>query len=199
MFKGKILLLTGLLVFLTGCNDKLPGDLAGLADQKSLDRFAALPGDSDLLLCLQAEKTLGKLPNLGPEGEQLGRFGPCTLLKVNRDIVPDLAKVEGLNSMVLWGDAQVVTKLDPMLRSTLLAEMAQPHWRESVHPIIGTFDDDSADLKTTLVAAGANVRSVTGGIATFDATSEVIFDILAWDNLRQLKKPTLLRPAQSLK
>jgi len=194
LFKSKMFLLLGLLILVAGCNDNLSGDLDGLADQKSMDRFAALPADADLLLCLQAESVLGKLPNLGSEGEQLGRFGPSTLVKVNRDMVPALTKVEGLKSMVLWGDGQAVSKLDPMLRNSLLGEMAQADWRETAHSVIGTFDEDSAGLKEALTAAGAHPRSVSGGIATFDATSEVIFDILAWDNLRQLKKPTLMRP-----
>ncbi len=199
VFKSKTLLLLGLLVLLTGCNDNLSDELAGLADQKSLDRYAALPADAHLLLCLKAESVLGKLPNLDPDGQQLGRFGPCTLVSVSRDKLPALAEVEGLKSVILWGDATVVGKLDPMLRSTLLSEMAQPHWRETVQPVIGTFDEDSAGLKEALVAAGAHPRSVTAGIVTFDATCEVLFDILAWDNVRQLKQPTLMRPTQSLK
>ncbi len=197
--KFRIIILLGVLTLLTGCKDNLPGELAGLADQKSLDRYAALPADSDLLLCLQAESTLGKLPKLGPEGQQLGHFGPSTLVKVNREMVPALAEVEGLQSLVLWGDGQAAKKLDPQLRSTLLKEMAQPQWREKSYAIIGTFDKDSAGLKEALVAVGAQPRSVKAGLATFDATSEVIFDILAWDHLRQLKEPTLMRPTQSLK
>jgi hypothetical protein len=200
-FKSKMLLLPGLIFLVTllsGCNDKLPAELAGLADQKSLDRYAALPADSGLLLCLQSDGVLGKLPNLGPDGKQLGRFGPSTLVAVSRDLVPDLAEVDGLTGFVLWGDDQAAGKLDPMLRTALLGDMAQPNWREKEHAIIGTFDD-GAGLKEALVSAGAKPGSVNGGIVTFDATSEVIFDILAWDNLRQLEKPTLLHPTQSVK
>ncbi len=202
VFKSKILLLLGsiiLMTMLSGCKDNLSGDLAGLADQQSLDRYATLPADSGLLLCLQSDGVLGKLPDLGPNGRQLGRFGPTTLVEVSRDLVPALAEVDGLKGLVLWGDDKAASKLDPLLRSIMLSEMAMPNWQATEHPVIGTFDDDGADLKQALTAAGAHPRSVNGGIATFAATSQVIFDILAWDNLRQLKKPTLLRPTQSLK
>ncbi len=195
IFKSKTMILLALLLLLAGCND----DLAGLADQKSLDRLASLPADSGLLLCLQADGALGKLPDLGPGGRQLGRFGPSTLVEVSRDAVPALAKIEGLKSMVLWGDENAAGKLDPMLKSELLGSMANPDWRLVQHRVIGTFDLESSNLKDALTAAGAQAGSVVDGIATFKASNEIIFDILAWENLRQLKKPTLMRPAQSLK
>lgn len=199
IFKSKILLLLSLALVLNGCNDKLPSDLAGLADQRSVERFQALPADSDLLLCLQADGVLGKLPHLGPDGRQVGRFGPSTLVVVSRDLVPKLTEVEGLKGIVLWGEGQAVRKLDPMLKSALLSEMAQPDWRLMEHRVIGTFEDGDQDLNEALVAAGARTRSAVSGIATFSATSEVIFDILAWDRLVQLKKPTLQYPTQSQK
>jgi len=196
MLKIKILLLLSLVFLMTGCKDNLPRDLA---DERSLERYESLPVDSDLLLCLQSDGVLGKLPDLGSDGREMGRFGPSTLVVVSRDRVPALSEIEGLTGFVLWGDETAVEKLDPMLKSALLSAMALPGWRETKHRIIGTFDPESMDIEGALTAAGANPRSATGGIVTFSATCEVIFDILAWDNLRQLKQPTLMRPTQSLK
>ena len=199
IFKWKVIILLSLAFLLTGCNDNLPEDLAGLADEQSLARYKNLPADSGLLLCLQSDGVLGKLPQLGAEGRQIGRFGPSSLVVVSREIIPALAEVEGLKKMVLWGDDKAAGKLDPMLKEDLLSSMASPQWREKEHRLIGSFDKDETGLKEALTAAGARVGSAAGGVATFTAHAEVIFDILAWDNLRQLKKPNFQRPAQSLK
>lgn len=199
LLKSKILLLPILLVLLVGCNDSASDHLKRLADQKSLDRFDSLPPDSGLLLCLQSYDVLGELPDLGSEGREVGRFGPASLVIVSRNGVPALAKVNGLDGLVLWGDDKALDKIDPMLRSAMLSAMTMPTWRETEFSVIGTFADGGTGLKEALAAAGARPGSVNGGIATFDATSEVIFDILAWDNLRQLKKPSIQQPTQGLK
>ncbi len=197
-FKSGVLVLGALLVFLAACNDNLPTELAGLADQKSLDRLATLPGDADLLLALQSAGILGKLPHLGSQGRKLGHFGPTTLVEVSQDLVPELAKVEGLTGLVLWGDGRVVEKIDPPLRDAILGGMARSDWRETEYSVIGTFSHPGPDLKNSLAESGAIVGRVSGDVVTFRATSEVIFDLLARDDLSQLKKPNLQYPLQGL-
>jgi hypothetical protein len=194
-FKSRLLILPAMLLLLTACNDKL----AGLADEKSQQRYDALPADSGLLLALQADGKLGDLPNLGEKGRQLGRTGSTALVEVSRDMLPALAEVEGVTGFVLWGDEKATGKLDPLLRDALLKGMAQPDWRATQHDLIGTFDDTGVDLEQSLVEAGAVPGSVSGGIVTFTATSEVIFDLLARDDLRQLKNPSLQHPMPGLK
>ena len=189
--KTPLLLLLAFLVVFTGCKDDLPAEFAGLAAESSLQRLAALPEDSALLLSLHSEGVLGKLPDLGAEGQDLGRFGPTKLILVSRNLVPDLAKVDGLTELVLWGDANAVTKMDPMLRLDLLNGMAAANWRDQQHSVIGTFDQDVVNLGPSISEAGASVGSVTGSIITFTATSEVIFDILLRDDLSQLNKSDL--------
>ncbi len=196
--KIKILLLLAVLVVFNGCKDQLPTEMAGLADQQSLQRLATLPEDSGLLLSLHSDGVLGQLPNLGPDGRELGRFGPTKLALVSRERVPALAKVDGLTGLVLWGDEKAVTKIDPMLRNAILAGMAATDWRETKYSVIATFADGTTNLAQSLADAGAVTGSITGNTATFVATSEVIFDILGRNDLRQLKKPDLQRPAQGL-
>lgn len=199
IFKSQLIILSCLALLLSGCNDNLTDDLSGLADAQSLARYKTLPADSGLLLCLQSDGVLGKLPQLGAEGRQIGRFGPSTLVVVGREKVPALAEVKGLKAMVLWGDDKAAGKLDPMLKEDLLSSMATSDWREKEHRLIGSFDKDTVDLKEALTNAGARVSSAAGGVVTFRAPAEIIFDILAWDNLRQLKTPNFQRPTQSLK
>ncbi len=196
--KAKILLLLGTVMVFHGCKDQLPAELTGLADQQSLQRLSALPEDSGLLLSLHSDGVLGKLPNLGPDGRELGRFGPTRLALVSRDMVPALAKVDGLTGLVLWGDDKVLTKIDPRLRNDILGGMASNHWQETQYSVIGTFDEGAANLNQSLTDSGAVIGSVNGNIVTFIATSQVIFDILARNDLRQLDKPDLQRPAQGL-
>ena len=189
--KTQLLLLLATLIVFSGCKDELPAELSGLAAPSSLQRLVALPEDSALLLSLHSDGVLGKLPNLGSEGRDLGRFGPTKLILVNRNLLPDLAKVDGLTELVLWGDANTVTKMDPMLRLEILNGMAAANWRDQQYSAIGTFDQDVVNLGSSITEAGASVGSVTGSIITFTATSEVIFDILLRDDLSLLKKPDL--------
>jgi len=196
--KTKILLLLIVLVAFSGCKDQLPAELSGLAGEQSLQRLTVLPADSPLLLSLHSDGVLGKLPNLGPEGRDLGRFGPTKLVLVNREQVADMAKVDGVIELVLWGDDKALSRLDPMLRIEILNGMAAANWREKQYPVIGTFDQDVVNLGPSITDAGAAVGSVTGSIVTFEATCEVIFDILLRDDLSQLNKPALQQSLQGL-
>ncbi len=193
-----IILLLALLAAMSGCKDQVPEELSGLADQQSLHRLILLPVDSNLLLSLHSDGVLGKLPDLGSEGKDLGRFGPVRLVLVNRSQVSALAQVESLTELVLWGDDQSLNKIDPLLRNEILKGLAQPQWRQQVYSVIGVFTEGNDELKQSLLDNGAEIGSVAGGVVTLKATSEVIFDILTRDDLRQLKKPMTQHSLQRL-
>ncbi len=191
--KTKFLLLMVALVLVTGCRGSLSRQLKSLADEPSIQRLDLLPEDTDLLISLHSETVLGELPDLGDEGRELGRFGSAVLLEVKRSRVFDLLDISNLTEMVLWGDEQAITRLDPMLRNELLSSMALPYWREGRYDVIATFTLSDDEISSLLADTETTVGSVNAGVATFSAPAETLFDILAGSGLVQLKKPVLQR------
>ena len=187
-----------LALVVTGCKDQLPAELTGLADENSVARLAVLPPDTNLLLSLHSSGVLGSIPDLGPGGRELGRFGPTALVLVNRARVAQLTKTPGLEHLVLWGDEKSLNRMGPMLRNDILSGMASDSWPEIEYAAVGEFVGTGPQLKQSLLDEGAEVGSSGGGVVTLTATCEVLFNILARDDLRQLKKSNLQGTAHRL-
>ncbi len=189
-----LIALLGLVLLLASCKEELPPQLAGLADEASLNRLAGLPEGSDLLVSLHSDGVLGKIPDLGPDSRELGRFGPTKLVLLPRNEMPVLAKTEGLTGLVLWGDETALQKMDPLLRNELLGGMASPDWENKTYSALAMSADGAEGLKDSLTVMGARVGSASSGVVTLTAGPQVIFDILAMDELKSLKRAGMLQP-----
>jgi len=171
--------------------------LTEVTDETSLERLAAMPADSKVLLSLQGHEAMEGVPDLGEEGRRLSSFGKAYLVEVPRALVLDLAETPGLKSIVVWGDAGIVQGLDTRLRLTMLSRVSGDELRQTPVTAVARFEGDGLDLRHSLEKMGARTRSVNAGVVTLDATVDVLFDILARSDLVSMAKPILQKPLKS--
>jgi hypothetical protein len=193
-----LVLMAGVVVGLVGCRSEEP--LADLLDEASQTRLEALSADANVLLSLQSEAPLeGALP-LEEGGRRLGGTGNSVLLEVPRAALSQLADLEGLTSVVVWGGGEIVRRLDPFLRKELLARMDSPPKRDEPLSMIATFQEGADDYAQQLAALDVKPRSIVGNVATLDASPETAFKILALPSLVKLSQPQQRHPVgQKLK
>jgi hypothetical protein len=198
---GVALALCLALLALTNLGGCKPGEgldvLTEVTDEASLQRLAAVPADSMVLLSVQGHEAMGELPDLGEGGRRLSSFDKTYLVEVARPVILDLAATPGLKAIVVWGGSDLTTGLDSRLRLTMLSRVSGDELRDTPLAVVARFSGDGLDLRHSLEKLGANPRSVNAGVVTMDATVDVLFEILARPDLMSLSKPVLQKPLQS--
>ncbi|MBU8871705.1 MAG: hypothetical protein KOO60_12635 [Gemmatimonadales bacterium] len=176
---------------------EISDELARFTDEDSLARLAEVPVESMILLSLLGHQAMGDLPDLGEGGRKLSSFGKSYLVEVPWEVLPDLAATPGLNSVVIWGNSDLATKMDARLRLTMLSRVSGPELRETPLAVVARFSGDVLDLRHSLEKLGAAPRSVNAGVVTMDATVDVLLEILARSDLVSLAKPIQHMPLRS--
>jgi hypothetical protein len=172
--------------------------LVALADEPSLARLEMVEAGQSVLLSLRGDGPFqpSELRNAG--ARSLGHTGNIALVAVAREDFASLANIKGLNEVVIWGDAGVVARLDPVLRQSIVSAMSDPEWRGRTISVIATFDKTTPDPGAELREMGVEPRSVGGGVATLDASVETLFELLQLPDLIELSEPTMQRPLGGL-
>ncbi|MFH1843604.1 MAG: hypothetical protein ABIF77_10415 [bacterium] len=192
---GGMLLLVISLTGLAGCRDQeQSADLAKLLDAGSMTRLEKLPEAGTVLVSLHGNEPLAEMPQLSEGGRQLGKFGSAILLEVPRGDLSALAGLEQIQSAIVWGAGEVVGRLDPRLRNTLLTMLDSDRRDDEPLDVIATFAEDSPGLAESLTEMGAVIGSHSGRVVTLKATVGNLFAILARPDLTELSQPSLLQP-----
>lgn len=184
---------------LHGCRDsETSGELASLADAGSVKRLESIPAESSVLISLHGKDRLTELPPATEGGRELGRYGKSVLLEMPRSAVSALAGSEEIERLFIWGDEQVVGRLDPLLRGKLLSRLDNPDRQGEPVSVIASFKTTDPKLLDSLVELGAEPGSQSGGIVTLTATPDVLMQILARPDLIKLEQSKLLKPMQKM-
>ena len=194
----RLFLALSCLLALASCKPgEIRDELAKFTDEASLARLEAVPSESRILLSVEGHEAMGELPDLGEGGRNLGSFDKTYLLEIPWVVIPDLTATPGLKSIVVWGSADYVTRMDARLRLTMLSRVSGDELRNSPMEVVARFNGDVLDLRHSLEKLGAEPRSVNAGVVTMDATVDVLFEILARPDLVSLAKPILQRPLRN--
>lgn len=176
---------------LAGC--KGDEQLDKYMDAASKDRLAQISAADLVYVSLKCATPPGNLPPLDG-GQVFGRSGTTVLLTIPKRSLPKLRDVTKVQSAVVWGGSEEGKRLDPGLRAQLLGALDENSEQTSSVPMIATFRSERSDLEAQLRAMGAETRTVAGRVVTLDATPEVVFSLIAMDDLVNLTRPRKLNP-----
>ena len=123
---------------------------------------------------------------------ELGRAGSSVLLELPKTEIETISGIQGLERTSVWGDAQVMAKLDNRLKQDLLA--AWDKGQMTPMPLLARFADGTPDLEQALTREGAAPRTVAGSVVTLDADPETILRLSTMPGLLTLRRPTTLQP-----
>jgi hypothetical protein len=179
------------LCLLAGCHG---GELCDRSDPLSMERLADLPPAATVLLSLHGDALPADLPALGEGGRRVGGFGGSVLVVAARDAVSGLARLSGVERVVVWGDGARMGRMDAPLRDEILSRLDGER-RDEPLPAIATFAGDAPGLVEELTALGARVGSRSGAIVTLEAAPQVLLRVLARADLTKLEKPILMQPS----
>ena len=184
-------LLLGAPCLLGGCHG---GELDDRADRRSAQRLAGLPTAATVLLSLHGDAVPSELPPLGEGGRKLSSFGGPSLVVAAREVVPELARLPGVERIVIWGAGERAGRMDSPLRDELLSRLDSGREDEPL-PAIATFAGDTPGLVDELKGLGARVGGRSGSIVTLDAAPQALLRVLARDDLIKLEQPSLMQPS----
>lgn len=184
-------LMVGVACLLVGCRG---GELNDRADRLSSERLDGLPAAATVLLSLHGGASPPPLPPLGEGGRTVSESGGAALVVAARGLVAGLARLEGVERIVVWGDGARAGRLESRLRDDILVRLDADRDDETL-PVIATFAGDAPDLIDELSALGARVGSRSGSIVTLEAAPQALLRVFARDDLVKLEKPELQRPS----
>ncbi len=176
------------LAALAGCRG---GALVDSLDEDSTRRLNAVPEEATLLVSLRA----GADPTFDDGLRLVERSGDAVLLEATRKSLAGLGALPDVTHAAVWGSGDVLRKLDPALRGEVLAALAADTTAAPL-AIIATFAPGSTGLEAAIAESGASLRSLTGAIATLDATPAAALRLLELPQLVELERPTTLRPLE---
>jgi hypothetical protein len=174
---------------LAGCRGS---DLDRLLDADSQRRLDAMPAGATLLVSLRT----GGDPAIADDVRVVEHAGDLVLLEATRDGLAGLGALPDVTQAVVWGPSDVLRKLDPALRGALLEAFGAADTTAASLPVIATFAPDASGVEAAVAASGATLRSLTGGVATVDATPGAALRLLELPDLVELERPNTLRPLE---
>ncbi len=174
----------------SGCRSG--GDLTAMMDEASRDRVNAAPGDGTLLVSVRADSLPDPLPGFGDDARALARTGHAVLLEVRVGKLDSLSALPNATKAAVWGPGEAFSKLDPWFRPRLLEAWSEAP--EETLTVIARFTGSGEDLRERLRDAGAEPRTIAGGVATLAATPGALFRILNMKDLAGLRGPQKFRP-----
>jgi hypothetical protein len=187
--RSRMLTVVLALVALGGCRDS---DLKRVLDDDSNRRLDAAPADATLLISLRA----GADPVFDDHLRLIERAGGTLLVEASRESANSLGGLPDVTHAAVWGAGDVLRKLDPALRGELLGSLDTADKDDATLPIIATFAAGATGVEAAIAGSGASLRSLTGTIATLDATPAAALRLLEWPQLVELEKPNTLRPLE---
>jgi len=176
----------------------IAGGCSGEGIMKKLDRTSAarigsVAADSTVLVSVRADSIPPELPSLGEGGRELTRTPDAVLVEIRRRDLANLDRLPGIEEAAYWAPGDAVHRIDGWFRRQLLAAWAAGD--TTAIPVTVTFPGGAEAARGALEAAGAEVRTVAGPVATAAGSPAVLFRVLALPGLARLQGP---RPVQML-
>ena len=163
-------------------------------DGASRARLATLDHGETVLLSVRTVAGRPGLDTTAVGARPLGRRGATQLMTIGAADLARLTRQSDLMEIVVWGAGDAVSRLDPMLRQSMLAAVAGAERHATTLSVIANFGR-TADPVARLRAHGITARSVAGRVATFDADLETLFGLLADPGVTMLSLPATQRPS----
>jgi hypothetical protein len=176
---------------LVGCQKGTPS-LADQMDPASTARLNSLGEDQMVVLSCRVTEMPDPPPDLGRDSKQLASTDKAVLLQIPKSEMGKVAKLSGLESVTVWGDAEILQKLDPRLRRDLLNAIGEPSTEDM--GLMVRLKEETPGIEEKLTACGCRTRTVAGRVVTVDASPSAVLCALQIPELAAISAPRPLSP-----
>ncbi len=160
-------------------------------DRVSRERLQGIPEDATVLVSVRAESIPEALPALGEKGHEIMRTPDALLVEILHRDVSELNAIPGIEDAAYWAPGEAAGRIDGWFRRRLLTAWAAGD--TTAIAVTVTFSGGAEAARSALTAAGAEVRTVAGPVATLAAPPKALFRVLAVPGLQSLQGPRPVR------